>query len=218
MPPVFQTPAPGDAPAASEIEDRAYASETRVNPSTMIERALYEVDMSRRDTEGEFAAFVAQSSPTMLRVAFLLTGQQSAAEDLLQASLERLYVVWDRLDTDTPPTQYLRRILYTTYISSWRRRLREVLTASPPEHMEQRDAYAEHDDRDRLWRLVQRLAPMQRSVIVLRFYEDLSEAETAQILRISPGSVKVHASRGVRRLRSMAYPADHRPTGSGVML
>jgi RNA polymerase sigma factor (sigma-70 family) len=93
-----------------------------------------------------------------------------------------------------------------------------VLTASPPEHMEQRDAYAEHDDRDRLWRLVQRLAPMQRSVIVLRFYEDLSEAETAQILRISPGSVKVHASRGVRRLRSMAYPADHRPTGSGVML
>src|SRR6266550_3651043 len=120
--------------------------------------------------------------------------------------------------TDTPPTQYLRRIVYTTHISSWRRRLRDVLTESPPEHVEQRDAYAEHDDCDRLWRLVQRLAPMQRSVIVLRFYEDLSEAEIAQVLRISPGSVKVHTSRGVRRLRSMAYPADQHPTGSGVTL
>lgn len=174
--------------------------------------------MRRGDTEGAFAAFVAECSPKMLRVAFLLTGQQSAAEDLLQASLEQLYVVWDRLDTDTPPTQYLRRILYTTHISSWRRRLREVLTASPPERLEQRDAYAEHDDRDRLWRLVQRLAPMQRSVIVLRFYEDLSEAEIAQVLGISPGSVKVHSSRGVRRLRTMAHPAEHRATGSGVAL
>ena len=174
--------------------------------------------MGRRGTEGEFAAFVVECSPKMLRVAFLLTGQQSAAEDLLQASLEKLYVVWDRLETDTPPTQYLRRIVYTTHISSWRRRLREVLTESPPEHAEQRDAYAEHDDRDRLWRLVQRLAPMQRSVIVLRFYEDLSGAEIAQVLRISPGSVKVHTSRGVRRLRSMAYPADQHPTGSGVTL
>jgi RNA polymerase sigma-70 factor (sigma-E family) len=170
------------------------------------------------DTQTEFAGFVAQHSPAMLRVAFLLTGQQAAAEDLLQTALERLYVVWDRLDTETPPTAYLRRILYTTHVSSWRRRLREVLAGSPPERPEGRDPYADHDERDRIWRLVQRLAPMQRSVIVLRFYEDLPEAEVAQILGISAGSVKVHASRGMRRLRAMVHPSEYRPAGPEVSL
>jgi RNA polymerase sigma-70 factor (sigma-E family) len=170
------------------------------------------------DKQDNFAEFVDQHSAAMLRVAFLLTGQQAAAEDLLQSALERLYVVWDRLDTETPPTTYLRRIIYTTHVSTWRRRLREVLSGSPPEHPEHRDAYADHDERDRLWRLVQRLAPMQRAVIVLRFYEDRPEAETAQILGISAGSVKVHSSRGMRRLREMVHPSGHQTADPGGAL
>lgn len=175
------------------------------------------VNLSRRDIDADFATFVSEHSVDMLRVAFLLTGQQAAAEDLLQTSLERLYVVWDRLDTDTQPTKYLRRILYTTHVSSWRRRLREVLTGMPPERPTQSDEYADHDERDRLGRLVQRLAPMQRAVIVLRFYEDLPEAEIAQVLGISVGSVKVHASRGMRRLRELVF-ATSRPTSPGALL
>jgi RNA polymerase sigma-70 factor (sigma-E family) len=173
----------------------------------------------KRDTQDDFAESVDQTSAAMLRVAFLLTGQQAAAEDLLQTALERLYVVWDRLDTDTPPTKYLRRIIYTTHVDrrgavgcarcSAVRRPSSPSIATPTPTMTSGTAS---------WRLVQRLAPMQRAVIVLRFYEDLPEAKTAQILGISAGSVKVHSSRGMRRLREMVHPSGHQSADPGGAL
>lgn len=167
-------------------------------------------------TDREFAEFVAAHSDPLLRVAFLLTGEQAAAEDLLQNALVRLYLVWHRLDTSEPPIGYLRRVLYTSHVSSWRRhRLPETLTADPPERPAGSDDYATSDERDRLWRLVSRLPTMQRAVIVLRYYEDLPEFEIAALLRISPGSVKVHASRGLRRLRALEGCQPAQPTQVG---
>jgi RNA polymerase sigma-70 factor (sigma-E family) len=156
------------------------------------------------DTERDraFAEFVAAHSTELLRVAFLLTGEQCAAEDLLQTAMMKMYQVWPRLDQTVPLGAYVRRILYTTHISGWRRRrFREVLTGQPPEHPQPADRYAEADERDRLWRLVSLLPPMQRAVIVLRYYEDRGEQETAQLLGIAIGTVKAHASRGLAKLR-----------------
>jgi RNA polymerase sigma-70 factor (ECF subfamily) len=159
--------------------------------------------MLRQERDRGFAEFVAASSAGLLRVAYLLTGDQAAAEDLLQAAMEKTYLAWDRLDTSTPPGGYVRRILYTTHVSVWRRRFREVLTGSPPERPQSADRYAEYDERDRLWRLVSRLPTMQRAVIVLRYYEDRSEQDIAELLAVSPGTVKAHSSRGLARLREL---------------
>lgn len=172
------------------------------------------------ERDAEFARFVAANAPSLLRSAFLLTGQQAAAEDVLQNTLVRLYRSWDRLDTSTAPLGYARRILYTTHVSMWRSRLRELLPGVLPDARDLHDDYAVHDERDRLWRLVCLLPRMQRSVVVLRFYEGLTEAEIAQVLEIAPGSVKTHSARGLRRLRELegdSRTGTH-PTGSAAVL
>jgi RNA polymerase sigma-70 factor (sigma-E family) len=160
--------------------------------------------MRQSERDQAFAEFVAAYSGELLRVAYLLTGDQAAAEDLLQTAMLKTYLAWPRLDQTVPLGAYVRRVLYTTHVSGWRRRrFREVLTGTLPERPHQADQYAEHDERDRLWRLVSRLPAMQRATIVLRFYEDRSEQETARLLGIAPGTVKAHTSRGLARLREL---------------
>lgn len=107
---------------------------------------------------------------------------------------------------------YVRRILYTTHISTWRRRTREVLSATPPERVDPHDPYAALDSRDEVWRSVERLPTMQRAVVLLRYYEDLDEASIARALGISPGAVKTHASRAMRKLRATADSPGRRGT------
>jgi RNA polymerase sigma-70 factor (sigma-E family) len=152
--------------------------------------------------EAEFNAFVAERTHALFRTAYALTGDQHAAEDLLQSALAKLVLYWPRITTD--PESYVRRILYREHVSVWRRMWRrsETPVADPPEH-EPRDP---DPAGAAVLRLVLRdalrhLPPRQRAVVVLRYLEDRSEQEVAEILGCSPGTVGSQASRALAKLR-----------------
>ncbi|RKN50563.1 SigE family RNA polymerase sigma factor [Micromonospora endolithica] len=141
------------------------------------------------NTPEGFDDFVVTRSPRLLRTAFLLTRDWALAEDLLQTALARAWEAWRRVEGDPEP--YVRRIIVNAYASSWRRRWRgELPTADLPEPAGLADPYANLDDRERLWRALGALPRRQRAVLVLRYFEDLSEAETAEALGCSIGTVK----------------------------
>ncbi|MFR9777206.1 SigE family RNA polymerase sigma factor [Micromonospora sp. MS34] len=147
-----------------------------------------------------FDEFVATRSPRLLRTAFLLTRDWALAEDLLQTALARAWEAWRRIEGDPEP--YVRRIIVNANASWWRRRWRgEVPTADLPEVAAEADRYSGLDDRDRLWRALGRLPRRQCAVLVLRYFEDLSDAEIAEVLGCSVGTVKSQASRAVAKLR-----------------
>ena len=157
----------------------------------------------RRDpvVDVEFADWMAARQAALVRTAYLLTGSQHAAEDLVQVTLTKLYLAWDRIADRQHVDGYARRALVNEHRSTWRRSRRrpEVLTEALPEVGHRP---AEYDgEREAVWRFVQALPPRQRAVIVLRYYEDLSEAETADLPGISTGTVKSQASRALASLR-----------------
>lgn len=156
------------------------------------------------ESEAGFADFVEQWSPALLRVAFLLTGDRWLAEDLLQTALLKTSRRWARIADHQAAYPYVRRVLVTTY-AGWRRRRRvtEVLTDSLPDRGSAIDEAAPGSAVAAL----DALPPRMRAVIVLRYYEDLSEADTAAALGCSTGSVKSQASRGLARLRVELSPA-----------
>ncbi len=153
-------------------------------------------------TEVEFSAFVAERSHVLFRTAFALTGNQHAAEDLLQAALAKLALAWSRVSVD--PEAYTRRIIYREHISVWRRmwRRNELPTADP---VDRRHFEADHAgqamDRVVLRDMLLALPPRQRAVIILRYLEDRSEQEVAEILGCSTGTVGSQASRALAKLR-----------------
>lgn len=147
----------------------------------------------------EFDAFVAARSPALLRTAYLLTGDRHAAEDLLQTALAKSWFAWRRIDG--APEPYVRRVIATTYATWWRRRWRAELPASELPDAGEPDRTGLVDTRDALWRAIGTLPRRQRAVLVLRYYEDLSEAEIAATLGISTGTVKSSASRALAALR-----------------
>ena len=148
-----------------------------------------------------FEEFVHARSAALFRTAYLLTGSGPDAEDLLQSSLVKVYVAWARASAADSVEAYARRVLVNTYISSRRplRVVRERGVDEPP------DAPAipgrEPEQRLLLWPHVESLAPRQRAVVVLRYYEDLSEREIAAVLGCAPGTVKAAASAALRNLR-----------------
>lgn len=152
-----------------------------------------------------FDDFVATRSPRLLRTAYLLTRDWALAEDLLQTALARTWEAWRRVNGDPEP--YVRRVIVNTYASLWRRRWRgEMPTAELPEGAGPHaampaDPHTGLEERDRLWRALGRLPRRQRAVLVLRYFEDLTEAETAEIMRCSVGTVKSQASRALAKLR-----------------
>jgi RNA polymerase sigma-70 factor (ECF subfamily) len=151
--------------------------------------------------ETQFRDFVSARSGALLRVAYLLCGDLSLAEDLLQTTLTRTYLAWRRLGSIDSLEAYSRRVLFNTATSWWRRRWRgerptQVLPEQPVS--DQTDNLVE---RDAVWRLLSTLPTRQRAVIVLRYYEDLSEADIATELGLSVGTVKSHASRALATLR-----------------
>jgi RNA polymerase sigma-70 factor (sigma-E family) len=154
------------------------------------------------DAQGReaFEAFVVGRSPSLLRTAYLLTGNRPDAEDLLQTALAKTYLAWDRIREREAADAYVRRTLVTTQISFWRRRRPESPTDAVPE-LAGRDAPADSDLHDALWTALARLSRKQRAAVVLRYYEDLSEAETARVLGVSVGTVKSTTSRALSLLR-----------------
>ena len=147
----------------------------------------------------DFEAFVASRYVALLRTAFLLTGDHHDAEDLLQQALVKAVGAWGRITGDPEP--YVRTILVRQNISRWRRRRWRELPTDTPGDVAVTDVGAE--DRLELHRALGVLAPRQRAVIVLRYYEDLTEVQTAEALGISVGTVKSQARDALRRLRDV---------------
>jgi RNA polymerase sigma-70 factor (sigma-E family) len=150
----------------------------------------------------DFESWLVAREPALQRLALLLTNDEHTAQDLVQTSLAKLYLAWDRLDDRSTVDAYARRILVNEHRTAWRRpwRRREVVTANPPEHG---GSGTEYDgSREAVWQFVASLPPRQRAVIVLRYYEQLSETEIADVLGISTGTVKSQASRAIAALRA----------------
>ena len=152
----------------------------------------------------ELEQFLAERADRLLRTAVLLTGSREAGQDLLQTALERLLRHWGTLSGD--PEGYLRRTLYNLAADGFRRqgRLQRKLQLLRADTRPQPDVTAQVDLRDALVRMLVQLPPRQRAVLVLRYWEQLSEAETAAVLGWPEGTVKSAASRGLRRLRELA--------------
>ena len=165
---------------------------------------------SQTTRDAEFSEYMVMRQPSLLRTAYLLTGDRQTAEDLVQTSLAKLYLSWDKVQKRESLDGYVRRILVNEHNSLWRRgwKKREHATGVIPERPHT-DAY---DDgrRDAVWEVVQTLPRRARAVVVLRYYEQLSEAETADALGISVGTVKSQASRALAALRGR-MPDDLHP-------
>ena len=156
----------------------------------------------------EYAALVAARAPALLRLAVMLTGSRHEAEDLLQATLARTQKHAGRIPDMDAPAAYLRRALVHEHISGLRRLSRRVRTASLDGHDALvADASSAVDQRDATWRLLASLPRQQRAVLVLRFYEDLTESQAAAALGISPNTVKSQARVALQRLRELAPDA-----------
>lgn len=172
-----------------------------------------------RDIDDEsLERLLGERGTRLMRVAVALTGSRADGEDLLQAALERLLRNWRRIETDAEG--YLWRTLYHLAADGWRRR--ERWRARLPEFRAQVRARTGVEDvavvdvRDELVRLLRQLPPRQRAVIVLRYWEQRTEAETAALLGCSEGSVKSAAARGLWRLRELAGTAPAQESGHAL--
>lgn len=155
-------------------------------------------------TEHEFRVFVRDRSTALLRLAFLLTGgDEHAAEDLLQTALIRAVDRWDRIGN---PEAYVRQVMYHQQVSRWRLKWprREVQVAEVPEQTMRDDGPDTVDLRLMVQAALGRLTPRQRTVLVLRFFEDLPEAEVARLLGVGVGTVRSTTHRSLARLRELA--------------
>lgn len=148
-----------------------------------------------------FDAFVTAHGSRLLRTAFLLTGEHGAAEDLLQDTFVRAWSRWSRVAGADEPLAYVRRMLVNGSVSRWRAlrsRPGERLVAEAPEGVA--PAHREHDDE--MWQLVATLAPRQRAVVVLGYYEDLTDGQVAEALGCATGTVKSQRAKALRTLRA----------------
>jgi RNA polymerase sigma-70 factor (sigma-E family) len=150
----------------------------------------------------DFADFVAARSPELLRLAYVLTGNRHAAEDLLQSALTRAAAHWGRVNRS--PEAYLRKIMYREQVSLWRRRSRrpETVMAELPEPAAD-DQLAGADSRLALRQALLALPPGKRVVLVLRYLEDMPEAQVASLLGCSVGTVRSQTYKAIRQLKSV---------------
>ncbi|MEV3852932.1 SigE family RNA polymerase sigma factor [Streptomyces sp. NPDC050095] len=185
--------------SASEAATRTAVSRTAVS-RTAASRTV-------AGTYPSFASYVRARQPVLLRTARSLTANPCDAEDLLQTALTKTYVAWDRIEDHRALDGYVRRALLNTRTSQWRKRkvdefvcdeLPEPAQASGPAATDQAEQQALHDA---MWRAIMKLPARQRAMVVLRYYEDLSEAQTAEVLGVSIGTVKSAVSRALGKLR-----------------
>jgi RNA polymerase sigma-70 factor (sigma-E family) len=161
--------------------------------------ATQNVSGGRVGPDADFDSFVAARSPSLLRTAYLLTRDHGLAEDLVQTALAKSWFAWSRIEGNPEP--YVRRVLVNTYASWWRRRWNgERATAELPEATDA-DPTGTSDATHDLWQAMGRLPRRQRAVVVLRYFDDRSVAETAAALGISAGTVKSQLSKALAKLR-----------------
>ena len=156
----------------------------------------------RHEVDEEFARYVRARQHRLLRAAYLVCGDAHLAEDLLQGALTKVAARWDRLRHENPDA-YVRRILYRDAVSSWRRTRRESLSSLPLIEVPVHDRSEQTGQRVDLERALAELTPKQRAMVVLRFFEDRSEGETAEVLGVSVGTVKSQTHAALGRLRTL---------------
>ena len=160
-----------------------------------------------QDDDVTFEQFVTVRWSALYRTAYLLTGQRADAEDVVQTTLVKAYSSWSRIRRADAPDAYVRRMLVNEFLSATRRRKRarqyaETQPPGPPVPTHEAGVL----DRTVVWQEVVSLPPRQRAVVVLRFYEDLSEKQIAQVLGCAPGTVKSQTAAALRSLQGRIGP------------
>ncbi|WP_327354937.1 SigE family RNA polymerase sigma factor [Streptomyces sp. NBC_01304] len=151
-----------------------------------------------------FSSYVQARQPVLLRTARSLTANQCDAEDLLQTALTKTYVAWERIEDHRALDGYVRRALLNTRTSQWRKRKVDEFACDElpePDPVPVADPAEQQVLHDAMWRAIMKLPARQRAMVVLRYYEDLSEAQTAEVLGVSIGTVKSAVSRALGKLR-----------------
>jgi RNA polymerase sigma-70 factor (sigma-E family) len=196
--------AAGRAPVQRRHGDAPEQDATKQRPLVPSARAVEGADMAVRAAsidDPAFRDYVRSRSRSLLRTAYLLTGNVADAEDLVQSALAKTYLAWDRIEDRGALDGYVRRAIVNTHISWWRRRrLEEYPTDEIPEQ-----AVVDHsvssDMQESLRRAIDRLPQRMRAAVMLRYYEDMTESEVAEVLGVSLGTVKSTVSRAVAKLR-----------------
>ncbi|GAB1644634.1 SigE family RNA polymerase sigma factor [Krasilnikovia sp. MM14-A1259] len=156
----------------------------------------------------QLTEFVESRTPALMRVAYLLTGDRHAAEDLFQSALARTIARWPSL-RNADPEGYIRTVMHREQVSWWRRlrRYREILL-NPINEVADPDSSTDTDIRLAMRTALRRLPPTQRTVVVLRYYEDLTETQVAELLGCSVGTVRSRTHRAIARLRKLLPDSD----------
>jgi RNA polymerase sigma-70 factor (sigma-E family) len=152
--------------------------------------------------ELDFHEFVISRGRSLLHSAYLLTGNVADAEDLVQSALAKTYQAWDRIEDRKALDGYVRRAMVNTHISWWRRRKIDEYPTDDIPDQPVADSSVSSEQQDALRRAIERLPERMRAAVVLRFFEDMTEAEVADILGVSQGTVKSTVSRAVAKLRA----------------
>ncbi|MCX5214381.1 SigE family RNA polymerase sigma factor [Kitasatospora sp. NBC_00240] len=166
----------------------------------------------------DYTSFVRARSAALFRTALLLTGERHTADDLVQSTLERVYRNWRRVRSADVPEAYARRILVNLANDRWRRQRSHPEAPLPDDAGGGRvDPYQGVDVRDELMRTLQTLPTSMRTVLVLRYFEELSDVEIAGLMNTSASTVRSQASRGLAKLRSVVdRNTHHTPSGGAV--
>jgi RNA polymerase sigma-70 factor (sigma-E family) len=161
--------------------------------------------------EAEFREYMTARWPAQLRTAYLLSGNRHTAEDLAQTALEKTAAAWARVRSVEDTDAYVRRILVNTHLSRFRaKRVVEVLQWQDTESSST-DSSQQIAQRDELWRALASLPKRQRAVVVLRYWEDLSEAQTAELMGCSVGTVRSQAHKALSKLRVSPLLSESNP-------
>jgi RNA polymerase sigma-70 factor (sigma-E family) len=184
---------PGERPA-----DGGRASDR--TPETVAEAIPHQLDAARIDAD--FREFVLSRGRALLRSAYLLTGNLADAEDLVQSALAKTFQAWNRIEDRKALDGYVRRAIVNTHISWWRRRRVDEYPTDDIPDQPVADTAGNSELHDTLQRAIDRLPQRMRAAVVLRYFEDMSEAEVADVLGVSQGTVKSTVSRAVAKLRT----------------
>jgi len=157
--------------------------------------------------DDEFTAFVVEHGAQLLRTACLMAGDRGLGEDLTQTTLAKAYGAWAKVHSADEPIAYVRRILVNSHLS-WRRRLMstEQVVETLPDRGGGSDHQTAHAESDEVRRALLQLSPRVRTAVVLRYFDDLSEAETARLMGCSVSTVGNHVTKGLAALRTLLAP------------